>query len=221
MKNCPCNSTIKRVNCQADTDVAGSMEKIDIWIFSENNYKRALKDIISRYTGLSADEINITEEPFEKPVLKNPEVREKLHFNLSHSAGEAVLAVSDLPVGVDIEEIRDLHSFKDVINYVCTPEEKRIIERMDENTSKKLFFDIWVRKEACVKAFGLDILSSAGHFPCVAEDSSVPEGWVFLEMFWYNREAWYLYNPVTIRDYAGACCTPKSGAIFQIIPYSG
>jgi 4'-phosphopantetheinyl transferase len=79
-----------------------------------------------------------------KPVWKNNNCF--FDFNISHSNGLILIAVSKtVKVGVDVEKIRELKrlSFK----MVMLPEE---ITRIKETPC--LFFDLWSKKEAVVKA---------------------------------------------------------------------
>lgn len=62
-----------------------------------------------------------------------------IHFNLSHSHGAAVCALSGGPVGVDVELLR-------------TPP-RRLSEGMDAEE----FFRLWTAKEATAKLLGLGV----------------------------------------------------------------
>lgn len=62
-----------------------------------------------------------------------------VHFNLSHSHGAAVCALSGAPVGVDVEVLR-------------TPP-----QRLAAGMGAEDFFRLWTAKEATVKLLGLGI----------------------------------------------------------------
>ena len=73
-----------------------------------------------------------------------------IHFNLSHTAGVAVCAVDEAPVGVDVERVVPLDP--DVL--ACTM-------NCDEQTSitasghpEETFMHLWTRKEALLKLTG-------------------------------------------------------------------
>ena len=76
-----------------------------------------------------------------KPVFSE---NKNIHFNLSHSGEYSVCAVSDKPVGIDIEEKQDC--VMGVADKYYNHEERK----MD-------FIDVWTRKEAVVKADGRGI----------------------------------------------------------------
>ncbi len=75
---------------------------------------------------------------------------EEVEFNLSHSGNISVCAVSDYPVGVDVEKIRDVNM--DIAKEkFCANEYNTII---NSNNSQNSFFEYWVKKESYVKALG-------------------------------------------------------------------
>ena len=79
------------------------------------------------------------------------------HFNVSHSGGAALIAVASLPVGVDLEERRDLAMTAD--------RQRRIVAAAGRlNGAVRCFGDTdadvleaWVRLEAVAKALGSGI----------------------------------------------------------------
>lgn len=88
-----------------------------------------------------------------KPGIEN----EKIFFNLSHSGRYAVCAVSDRPVGIDVEEIKPAN--KTLINHVCTEKEKEYLEGLTEDKQNETFTRIWTVKESAVKCDGTGLLT--------------------------------------------------------------
>lgn len=79
-----------------------------------------------------------------KPYIKdNP-----FYFSLSHSGNYAAAAVSDFPVGIDIETVGEIKD--SVIKRVCSDEERAYINK----TSRDSFYKIWTYKEAYLKMTG-------------------------------------------------------------------
>jgi len=193
---------------------------IEIWQFQESEKDTVVREIISAYTGIPSAKIELSSGNFTKPALLNPEAPQDFHFNVSHSRGIAVLAVSDMPVGIDIEKIRELRDLEAVIELSCTDEESRILAGLDNDAKNQLFFELWTRKEACVKALGADILPTAGHFQCAAADPDNPKGRVYLESFWQDGKAFYIREPFRLDGFTAACCTPKQNAEFRVVPYN-
>jgi 4'-phosphopantetheinyl transferase len=87
-------------------------------------------------------------DKYGKPFLKNyPDI----YFNLSHSEKYVACAVSDSPVGVDIEYINDI-DLNVAENYFFKSEYEYILNSTDQ---KKAFFQLWVLKESYMKMTGL------------------------------------------------------------------
>ncbi len=84
-----------------------------------------------------------------------PYVEEKnIEFSISHSGDIAVCAVSDAPVGIDIEQIRDVNI--NVAKRLFTADEQMyVFEKW--SISKQRFYEVWTRKEAYVKKLGKTI----------------------------------------------------------------
>ena len=103
----------------------------------------------------------------ESKVKVNGEEK-PLYFNLSHSKEYAACAVSDEPVGIDIEcvKTRDVEHMDKilheqevlVLSFVTNPEEK-----------KKYFYECWVTKESYLKNLGCGLAIRPGEF-MVSED---------------------------------------------------
>ncbi len=79
-------------------------------------------------------------------------------FSISHSGTVAICAVSDVPVGIDIERIRDV-DLSVAKKHFAPDEQDYVFEKM--SLSKQRFFEVWTRKEAYVKMLGKGI----SHFP--------------------------------------------------------
>lgn len=87
-----------------------------------------------------------------KPALaKYPHI----HFNLSHCRTAVVCAVSDSPVGIDIESLERKTS-DSLVSYTMNNEEQRQIAGSGTHT----FFRLWTMKEALVKLRGTGLQES-------------------------------------------------------------
>ena len=98
----------------------------------------------------------ITEPPvFEynehgKPsIVGHPEI----FFNLSHCKQAAACAVSDRPIGIDVESVRE---FTDsLVRYTMNEQEIREIESAEDRAVA--FIRLWTMKEATLKLLGTGI----------------------------------------------------------------
>lgn len=102
------------------------------------------------YAAAAADRGIPPDAVVAETVLGKPYWRDfpGVQFNLSHSGPYGVCAVSDAPVGVDVELIRPLR--QDVAKRFFTETEQGWLARRPP----KEFFCLWTRKESFSKALG-------------------------------------------------------------------
>ena len=82
----------------------------------------------------------------------------KCFFNISHSKGVVVLAVSQKhDVGVDVEVIREKD--EDLVRYISSDEEYEFIKNELD------FFSVWTNKESLVKCLGTGIRNKVKNIP--------------------------------------------------------
>ena len=104
-----------------------------------------MREILGRMLDREPRDLSFDYGPQGKPTVPGGPP-----FNLSHSGGCAVLAVSDGPeVGVDIEAWRDVEP--GVAARYFTAAERRALAEMPFESG---FFRCWTRKEAVIKADG-------------------------------------------------------------------
>lgn len=97
---------------------------------------------------------------YGKPQLQSPA---GLHFNVSHSNGYTVAALSDSEVGCDIQFIKPVNT--DVAKrYFCPDEYADIISSPNP---KQKFFYYWVAKESFLKAIGTGLARPMNTFKVV------------------------------------------------------
>lgn len=110
------------------------------------------KTLIKRTFGIDIAKQKFAYLEQGKPYLLNsPDV----HFNISHSGKYVVCAVSDKPVGVDIQKIGEYSS--DVAKRGCNEKELEQIENSLDKASE--FTKLWTQKEAVLKMYGTGIAS--------------------------------------------------------------
>ena len=109
-----------------------------------------------------------------KPVLANAP---NIHFNLSHSGTIAACAVSDRPVGVDVETLQDADP--GVVAMCFQPIEQEWIN--NANDRRRAFTRLWTRKESYLKLLGTGLTCPSASF-CVLPGMDVPDGNCYSEM---------------------------------------
>ena len=112
-----------------------------------------LHSILASYLNTDPAKVCFQYAPGGKPLLAGS--LGWLHFNLAHSGDLALVAVSRCcPVGVDVEEIRPMNDGKDIAVRFFSQREARELEGLPLNQQEEGFFNLWTRKEACLKATG-------------------------------------------------------------------
>ena len=153
-----------------------------------------------RAHGVSPADALPAEGPYGKPYLPR---RPDLHFSLSHSGTRAMCAVSDRPVGCDIQ--------------LCAPPDLRIAERFfsaeeqacifgeaDEDARQRMFFRIWTLKESFVKCIGMGLAQPLRDF------SVFPDGDTIVLQQCRDAGTYVFSEPQAGAGYACACCVRKS-----------
>ena len=107
-------------------------------------------------------EYGITELPvFEygehgKPfIVGHPDI----HFNFSHCREAVICVVSNRPVGVDVESIREYRD--SLVRYTMNDQEVQQIERAERPDVE--FIRLWTMKEAVLKLSGRGIVDDLKH----------------------------------------------------------
>lgn len=87
---------------------------------------------------------------YGKPFIPNA-----LHFSISHCRHAIAVAVSEQPIGIDIESVRPFRSA--LIERTMNEEEQSTI--LQANDASSAFTALWTQKEAVVKWQGTGIIS--------------------------------------------------------------
>lgn len=124
--------------------------------------RSGMRLLLARHLDLDPKALSFVSNEFGKPRLASAK---PVHFNLSHSAGRAVLAVSDsAQVGIDLERIRAIDHLDLAKRYFHSNELAAIVGLHDAADQRRAFFLIWTLKEAVVKALGRGLSIPLGSF---------------------------------------------------------
>lgn len=90
--------------------------------------------------------------PRGKPYL--PE-QSDVHFNISHCPAGCIVGVSDVPIGVDIQDVRNFSPR--LVEYCCSENERRHIAQSVQ--PNEAFARIWAMKESWLKLSGEGVMT--------------------------------------------------------------
>lgn len=112
-----------------------------------------LRLILAHYLQHS-EQLEFQENHYGKPELSH---FNHLQFNLSHSGDEAVLAVGhQFPLGVDLEHF-SARPYYGIAQQLFSEKENQMLRSAPDRLTPLVFFNIWVQKEAFIKAVGLGL----------------------------------------------------------------
>jgi 4'-phosphopantetheinyl transferase len=118
----------------------------------------AVRSILAAYLEVDPRTTRFVIDPGGKPRLDREWNSTPLSFNLSHSRGRALVAVSLGPeVGVDVERLRRDLPIDRLAARFFSPREIAALRSTPEAVRPAAFFACWTRKEAFVKATGAGI----------------------------------------------------------------
>lgn len=123
--------------------------------------RSVLRILLGRYTHTSPQNITIGYNSFGKPYLDVGAKGSALTFNLSHSGDWLVYAFArSRMLGVDIEYHRKAVRSEEIARRFFAPDELRLLLRFEGDARRRMFYQLWVRKEACLKAMGSGLARS-------------------------------------------------------------
>ena len=132
-----------------------------------------LRVILSRYLHIDPNRLRFYNNDFGKPFLDQPTEPETLRFNMSHSNGLALYAVShDREVGIDLEYLRPIDNAEQIAKRFFSSREIEQLRALPEHMQNEGFFHCWVRKEAYIKAIGKGLFQPLDQF----DTSLSPDG---------------------------------------------
>lgn len=157
-----------------------------------------LRSVLSLYARFSPQDWVFDYNEYGKPSISKAQQNEMempLYFNLSHSRGKLIMAVSRYEqVGVDIEYGLKPRRIEKIANRYFSASEVEGLEGLPDHAKQTRFYDLWSLKEAYIKACGLGLaiplgdfsyrFSSAGAIVIEfdAEREDVPEAWQFWQI---------------------------------------
>lgn len=103
--------------------------------------------------GRAGESLRFTCNPFGRPEL----VDSDLCFNVAHSGNEILIAISDGPVGVDLEEFRVIPDLDLLAQQVFSQPELLAWAEIAPELRVHRFLSLWTRKEALLKGLGAGI----------------------------------------------------------------
>jgi 4'-phosphopantetheinyl transferase len=117
--------------------------------------RAVLRILVASYVGCAPEQLEFRYGRRGKPALAQALGADAVRFNLSHSGGRAVYAITRVgEVGVDLEHIRPLSDMDAIAERCFSAREYAAYTSLPPPARPEGFFACWTRKEAYVKALG-------------------------------------------------------------------
>lgn len=140
-----------------------------IWVRS------ILKRLIATYLNRSPNQVILDYGVKGKPLLVDAN-DEQLEFNVSHSHDLVLWAFSRCQaVGVDVEYIKPNHQGLPIAKRFFTSREYQALCSRAVAEQEDFFFQLWTRKEACIKAKGQSLFEQIRHLEVPTMDCCTTE----------------------------------------------
>lgn len=167
------DETFELVERYIDTD---ERARADRFIYERDRRRfitshAALRMVLGHTLGVGPLDIRFREGPRRRPLLAAPDAQPPLRFNLSHSDDGCLIGVArDARIGVDIERRDPAVDCQRIADRFFAEHEAAMVRNASDEDRAKLFFGLWTRKEAYLKATGLGLHGSLTALQCAAAD---------------------------------------------------
>lgn len=127
------------------------IQKIEKFRFIKDKKISAITELLLKHSVIEEYGNNIDFE-LARTIYGKPYFKEKqgIHFNLTHCSEGIACALSDKPIGVDMQNVLDWD--EEMFTLICTDEELREIEK--EKNVSQAFTRLWSIYEAYIKCIG-------------------------------------------------------------------
>ena len=116
-----------------------------------------VRTTLSRYAAVAPHDWEFESGVRGRPEISSP-LNTGLRFNLSHTPGRAVCAVTrDRDVGVDVEHLSRVSAPLRIADRFFAPPEVEALRALPGSRQRQRFFELWTLKESYIKACGLGL----------------------------------------------------------------
>ena len=117
--------------------------------------KSFLRTTLGYYLQMPPKDLEFLSSPYGKPLLVSRNGKPQYAFNLSHSNNLVLMAISSgVELGIDVEYVQPIFETDQIVSRYFGENEIELYLKAPEVDRKDLFFWLWTRKEAFIKAIG-------------------------------------------------------------------
>lgn len=139
----------------------------------EDSQRALIGNLLSRYVicrnlNIKNSDIAFDKNQYGKPFLVG---QNRFDFNISHSHKWVVCAVSDYPVGIDVEVLKSTQY--DIAKRFFSEDEYAQLQKQPENEKQAYFIKLWTLKESYIKAVGKGLSIPLDSFTVSVENNRI------------------------------------------------
>lgn len=157
---------------------------------NQGDRKASLAGKLLIYSMLAAENAASLMSSWQFGKYNKPYIPGWRHFNISHSGEIVIVAIGDIPLGVDIERIVCLDDIS-ITEFLHLEERDSLAVSF---TPIADFYRLWVRKESFLKAIGMGLNKDLRSFNCL-----------FDRLKWMGN-TWCIIDVSIHSDYRAAIC---------------
>jgi 4'-phosphopantetheinyl transferase len=167
--------------------------------------RAVLRLLLARKISVHASALVFGTDTNKKPFLAEPTFS-AVEFNISHAGEYILIAVSDSPIGTDLEFMDPNFNYPEVAKFAFNEDEMSFIS----NASAPLFafYMLWSRKEALLKATGKGISDDLPAVACLDGTNLV------LASAIGSKANWKIHSFIVAADYIGNLACSSGSTIF-------
>lgn len=163
-----------------------------------------LRTILASYLDVKPTELNFSRGQYGKPALD----KHKLFFNISHTNSTLAIAIADIDnIGIDIEQSKPRTMLTDIAKRCFSTAEFNHWQHLPPDQQSPVFYQLWTKKEAFVKAVGRGI--ALGMEQCEV-NLVTGSGFLSLPKEYGLASDWQIYDFMPANDIYGALVTPNT-----------
>lgn len=172
-----------------------------------------LRTTLSRYANIPPLDIRFQHNAFGKPELVSAGALQDLCFNMSHTPGLAVCAITRCgDIGVDVEYHTENQALLEIADHYFSPREVDDLLSLPDSQRHAGFFRYWTLKEAYVKARGEGLSLPLDSFSFLLRGDEIA--------FECSHESeagdWQFFSMQLIPEYSAAVALRLTGAQPQL-----
>jgi 4'-phosphopantetheinyl transferase len=177
-----------------------------------------LRSLLGRYVEARPEELVFRYGPRGKPYLV-PVSAARIEFSVAHSANRALFAFCrDTEIGVDLEHDRPLADLAGMMQACLSAQEQVEMQELPEQQRSSAFFQVWVRKEALIKATGKGMMVPLREFDVGVNPEGI-QNELQLPAEHFSDQPWRIIDLPTPTEFFGAMAV--TGANRRVRCYEG